>query len=169
MVSFLSTIIDNFPGAMNHTHCFAHTVNIVAKAILKQFDVPKAPASDSGTLDDCSALQDLSEDLDTEDQSTLEAWEAADDDDEEDRPLNTWDNYHEGLSNEQLEQLDIRTQPVRSMLVKVCLSYLESFSHSHINNTSHSCVILPLRSRTLQQSSSHIGLAILPVAASTVA
>ena len=67
MVSFLSTIIDDFPGAVNHTRCFAHTVNIVAKAILKQFDVPKAPASDSGTLDDCSVLQDLSEDLDTED------------------------------------------------------------------------------------------------------
>jgi len=74
MVSFLSTIIDDFPGAVNHTHCFAHMVNIVAKAILKQFDVPKASAGDSGTVDDDSTIQGLSEDLGAEDQSTLEAW-----------------------------------------------------------------------------------------------
>ncbi len=91
MVSFLSTIIDDFPGAVNHTHCFAHMVNIVAKAILKQFDVPKASAGGSGTVDNGSTIQGLSEDLDTEDQSTLEAWEAADDEEKEDRPLDSWD------------------------------------------------------------------------------
>ncbi|KAI9430133.1 hypothetical protein BJY52DRAFT_1100033, partial [Lactarius psammicola] len=38
MVQHLSTLLDIFPGSTNQTCCFAHTINISAKSILKQFD-----------------------------------------------------------------------------------------------------------------------------------
>jgi hypothetical protein len=42
MINYLAEILDDFPGGANQTRCFAHTLSISAKAILKQFDVPKA-------------------------------------------------------------------------------------------------------------------------------
>lgn len=41
MISELSEILDEFPGAANQTCCFAHTISISAKAVLRQFDIPK--------------------------------------------------------------------------------------------------------------------------------
>ena len=65
MVEHLSEILDEFPGASNQTRCFAHTISISAKAILKQFDVPKA--KDGEVLDEAAqALADLANELDIE-------------------------------------------------------------------------------------------------------
>lgn len=41
MVEQLRDNFKGFPGATNQTHCFAHTLSISAKAILKQFDILK--------------------------------------------------------------------------------------------------------------------------------
>src|SRR6266498_3694665 len=41
MVGHLSELLDEFPGASNQTRCFAHTISLSAKVILKQFDMPK--------------------------------------------------------------------------------------------------------------------------------
>jgi hypothetical protein len=41
VITKLGEILDTFPGVGNQTHCFAHTISISVKAILKQFDVPK--------------------------------------------------------------------------------------------------------------------------------
>jgi hypothetical protein len=41
MISKLGKIMTKFPGTANQTHCFAHTLSISAKAILKQFEIPK--------------------------------------------------------------------------------------------------------------------------------
>ncbi|KAF8954084.1 hypothetical protein BDZ97DRAFT_1600447, partial [Flammula alnicola] len=38
MVEHLGDILDEFPGAANQTRCFAHTLGISAKSVLKQFD-----------------------------------------------------------------------------------------------------------------------------------
>src|ERR1700735_611497 len=40
MVGELSTLLRDFPGEANRTQCFLHIVNLVAKQLLKQFDVP---------------------------------------------------------------------------------------------------------------------------------
>jgi hypothetical protein len=116
MLGHLSEILDEFPGAANQTRCFAHTISISAKAILKQFDVPKA--KDGEALDEAAqALADLANELDIEERET----QVMNDDEggEDDEPLDGWVDFREGLTAEQVEELDESVKPVRSMLVKV--------------------------------------------------
>ena len=46
--------------------------------------------------------------------------EVREENDEEDEPLNPWEDFQDGMSDEQIRALDASVQPVRSMLVKVC-------------------------------------------------
>src|SRR6266850_1673697 len=41
MIQYLSDALDEFPGPANQTWCFMHTINLIAKSILKPFDVRK--------------------------------------------------------------------------------------------------------------------------------
>src|SRR3954454_9919562 len=41
MVDKLIDLMPDFPGKVNHTWCFAHVLNLVAKTVIKQFDAPK--------------------------------------------------------------------------------------------------------------------------------
>ena len=41
MVDELSKLLRNFPGDANRMRCFLHIVNLVAKQLLKQFDIPR--------------------------------------------------------------------------------------------------------------------------------
>ena len=42
MIDELSVLLEKFPGAANRMRCFMHILNLVAKSILKQFNLPKA-------------------------------------------------------------------------------------------------------------------------------
>ncbi|TDL17969.1 hypothetical protein BD410DRAFT_698447, partial [Rickenella mellea] len=44
MTTELTDLINSFPGDANRTCCFAHILNLVAKSIIRQFDVPKKHA-----------------------------------------------------------------------------------------------------------------------------
>lgn len=117
MISKLSEILDKFPGATNQMHCFAHTVSILAKVILKQFDVPKKKEGDM--LDKAAqALSDMAQELEFEEHVEQETQERKDGE-EEDQMLDTWVDFHEGLMEEEVTALDVSVQPVRSMFVKV--------------------------------------------------
>ena len=119
MVYHLTEILDDFPGPANQTRCFVHTLSISAKAVIKQSDVPKADAGEA--LDKAvSALADMAQEIELEDRREQEAWVEDDDDEGEDHPLNAWEDFREGLSDEQRRELDVGLQPVRSMLAKVC-------------------------------------------------
>jgi len=39
MIKYLGNNLDEFPSAANQTWCFMHTINLVAKAILRSFDI----------------------------------------------------------------------------------------------------------------------------------
>jgi hypothetical protein len=41
MIKYLGNTLDDFPGATNQMQCFVHTVNLIAKSILKLFDTRK--------------------------------------------------------------------------------------------------------------------------------
>jgi hypothetical protein len=41
MIKYLGNTLDNFPSATNQMQCFVHTVNLIAKSILKPFDTQK--------------------------------------------------------------------------------------------------------------------------------
>jgi hypothetical protein len=41
MVGGLEDLLPDFGGAASHTQCFLHTVNLIAKSLLREFDVMK--------------------------------------------------------------------------------------------------------------------------------
>src|ERR1700735_434288 len=68
MIRYLATLVENFPGAANQTRCFTHILNLVAKSILRQFDVPKKKTGDDADermdFDDATtALAELAQEL----------------------------------------------------------------------------------------------------------
>ncbi|KAG1807537.1 hypothetical protein EV424DRAFT_1306685, partial [Suillus variegatus] len=38
MVDKLATLVPEFAGEASHTQCFLHTVNLVAKSLIREFD-----------------------------------------------------------------------------------------------------------------------------------
>jgi hypothetical protein len=41
MIKELADLLKNYPGEAGHTQCFTHIINLVAKSIIRQFDIPK--------------------------------------------------------------------------------------------------------------------------------
>ncbi|KAF8274193.1 hypothetical protein EI94DRAFT_1562176 [Lactarius quietus] len=102
---------------MNQTCCFAHTLSISAKAILKQFDIPKGQGNE--VLDVAAqAFADLAKELNLDEQLAHETQDVKDGE-EDDQPLDSWVNFHEGLTEEEVTELDESIQPMRSMLIKL--------------------------------------------------
>ena len=133
MIEHLSTLIESFPGAANQTRCFAHILNLVAKSILCQFNVPKKKEGKED-LDDAT--------------NTLEEESDADEDDVDDE--NGLGRDHDGMSEEEMAELEESLTPIQLMLTKVRgfkLSILPKLIF-------HSFVQLPTRLRTLSPSSS---------------
>jgi hypothetical protein len=63
----LSICLLDFPGTSNQTQCFLHILNITAKAIIKQFDIPNTR---NGIVMDqvAQVLASLAEGLDIKEQ-----------------------------------------------------------------------------------------------------
>jgi len=71
MITKLADILPNFDD-LTHTHCFLHIVNLVAKSIIKQFDIPKR--QDNDHLDEAEQeLHNLAGDIDLENEQAKEA------------------------------------------------------------------------------------------------
>ena len=126
MVIELARILKAFPGATNRTRCFAHILNLVARSIIRQFDVPKS--KDDGALDD--ELAGLAADLELDEE---EGSDEADDEAEEveDDNLEGWVDERAGMSKSDRDALDISVRPVKLVLVKVCKERFTSES-SHL-------------------------------------
>jgi len=60
----------------------------------------------------------MAQEIDLEDRFEQEA-RAADDDEGEDQQLDAWEDFRDGLSEEQRKELDVGVQPVRSTLAQV--------------------------------------------------
>jgi hypothetical protein len=113
MIDALAGLVVAFPGATNQTCCFTHILNLVVKVILCQFDTPKARADEA--LDAASlALADLAGDIEAKEAVMDERDDGEDDDGEE-----GWVDPHDGMSEEEQEELDMVMRPVRLVLVKV--------------------------------------------------
>jgi len=62
MIEELTKHMVVFPGQANHIHCFAHIINLVARSLLKQFNIPEnkvGPAVSTAQQE----LQELAEKL----------------------------------------------------------------------------------------------------------
>ena len=123
MVDHLSTLIDDFPGAANQTQCFNHILNLVTKSILCQFGAPRKNTTVSEDLEDATdiltgfelKLEESAEPVD----NNFETDNKNEEDITDDEDLQ--DNDHEGMSEEEVSELERTLVPVQLMLAKVSL------------------------------------------------
>ncbi|TFY78228.1 hypothetical protein EWM64_g5785 [Hericium alpestre] len=118
MIQELERLLPEFPGETNHTRCFAHIVNLVAKSLLKQFDTKKGGAgADSGAE---AELDVLAEDIDIEDmQMHLENAAVAAEGDEVIDEEEGWVDEVAELTADEKKELEKSILPVRLVLVKL--------------------------------------------------
>ena len=134
MVEQLSTLLENFPGAANQTRCFTHILNLVAKSVLQQFEDRKTrkASDDPENADDAKkSLAALARELEVEDNTDIneelaELEEGEEDSEEENEDRDDNDDglgdEREGMSKEEVAELEEMVVPIRLMLTKVsCL------------------------------------------------
>lgn len=113
MVEALSDKVPAFGGVTSHTRCFLHTVNLVAKSLIREFDIKKRDADQAlaGSEDDeLDGLNKADEDEDEEDDSSADLV-----DDNE----SGWVDEVELLPNDERDALERDIRPVKLALVKV--------------------------------------------------
>ncbi|KAF5364882.1 hypothetical protein D9757_015275 [Collybiopsis confluens] len=106
MLAELPKLLPNFPGLKAHVRCFAHTINLTAKGILKPFEVCKGTADGDGVPDKVS-LEELQAKL-------MDIREGNTDHDNEDgfaEVLNT-------MSNTERQEWGDAVKPIHSALYK---------------------------------------------------
>ena len=119
MIRELAKRLDLFPGPDNQTRCFTHVLNLIAKSIIRQFDVPKSQHNQA--LDDrIHELQALAVDIDVEEKSMRNGDEIGSDDNDNDN-MDGWIDERAKMSVEDVEKLDESIELVWFMLVKVIL------------------------------------------------
>jgi hypothetical protein len=113
MVRELSMMIPTFGGTASHTRCFLHTVNLVAKSLIREFDVNKKEGEEA--LADDAELIELSEEIDGD--------ASADCDDDE-----GWVDEVELLEDDERDALEKDIRPVKLALVKVSQAKPHTFT-----------------------------------------
>ena len=117
MIDELSKSLPIFPGEEHRVRCFNHIINLVAKSLLKLFDVPKKSAT--GTEDAAEvALQGLAGDLDLEELQTQLGEFLARGDAEVDDEDDVVDAMSR-MSDTERKAFRLAVAPIRSALVKV--------------------------------------------------
>jgi hypothetical protein len=116
MIEELGDLIPAFAGEASRTRCFAHIINLIAKSVIKQFDIPKAKTGEA--LDNAiTELVALAGEIELEEQATRDS--ANEGDDAEDDNVDDWVDERVEMSEEEKQELDDALQPVRRVLVKV--------------------------------------------------
>ena len=124
MVKHIANLVPNFPGPANQTRCFTHILNLVAKSIIRQFDVEKAGGASPDINEASDALASLALDLDSDtvgddDEDEENKGDDGDDEDDEDDNDDGLGDGRDGLSQEEVAELEASVVPIRSMLTKV--------------------------------------------------
>jgi hypothetical protein len=134
MIKYLGDALDEFPGPTNQTRCFAHTVNLIAKSILKSFEQRK--------MKEIQEFNDVVQGL----ADTFEGEKVEDEDgeDEEDGDEDEDEDEHE---------FDTSLEPIKAMLLKVCLRFITLILSWLTSDMSKSYEKLASRSRTRRPSS----------------
>jgi hypothetical protein len=120
MIKELSRLLRDFPCKVNQTQCFLHIVNLVAKQLLRQFDVSWKDADSA--LDEAERqLLDLAAGIDIEELVTA-AENGAGVGSEGNDDVDGWVDEMEALDSDERKELDKSVQPVRLVLVKVSIN-----------------------------------------------
>ena len=159
MIDELEDLLPGF-SKVNHTRCFLHVNNLVARTLVRQFDVPKPKPGDI-TDDPDRELRELAGDIDLEDQQTREALleEAVTGEIGVDDNVDGWVDEMAALSQGEREVLQETLRPVKMLLVKVnimtrtmCDAYhvrqVRKLAFKTINSTT---LLLPAWARCLEE------------------
>jgi hypothetical protein len=120
MIDELVDLLPKFAGQANRCRCFLHIVNLVAKTLLKQFDVPEKNVDDA--LDAAEReLLELAAGINLEEMVTVAEKGLGGDSPDKDN-AEGWVDETELMSAEEREELRENVQPVRLVLMKVCAS-----------------------------------------------
>ena len=121
MIDELEDLLPYF-SKVNHTRCFLHVNNLVARTLVKQFDAPKKLEGQDVNEDD-EAIIALAGDMELEDRATREQLleESRDASIEQDNNENGWVDEMAALSQAEHEVLRKATRPVKVVLVKVSM------------------------------------------------
>ena len=119
-----------FRGHARRVRCFAHTLNLTAKATLRQFEKKKKTKADDDTLDtpdfdNLPLLEPIDDDADSDDdmdmqdlEDLLGLLEEDDDDGKEGRDKEEIVNVFERLTEEEQEHWREQVKPLHSALYK---------------------------------------------------
>jgi hypothetical protein len=130
MVSELETLLPSF-SSVNHTRCFLHVNNLVARTLVKQFDAPKSISGQAIDKDDETIIA-LAGDMELEDRLTRERLleDSSDGSVGDDDNVDGWVDERAALSQAEREDLQNTTRPVKMVLVKVSCNQNESVEYS---------------------------------------
>lgn len=121
MVDKLVALVPEFAGEASHTQCFLHTMNLVAKSLICEFDVLKKDtewAWDMNAAED-DGLVELSADIEREDREMVAQYnEGVLEDDLQDNNEG-WVNEVALLPEAQAAELRTNIRPVKLVLLKV--------------------------------------------------
>jgi hypothetical protein len=99
MITELTSLLQDFPGAVNRSRCFTHVLNLVAKSVIRQFDLPKKQGD--AAMSDAAKL---AEDLEIEE--ILLRPPDGEDGEGEDNNMEGWLDKSEFMSDEEKEEWD---------------------------------------------------------------
>jgi hypothetical protein len=126
MIAKLSDLLAGFPGAANRSRCFTHVLNLAAKSIIRQYDLPKTQANIA--MDEAAKeLAKLSSELELEEHLSRGMEGENDDDSLADDDSDGWVDENATLTDEERAELDETVKPVRLMLVKVSLFLIAKY------------------------------------------
>ena len=115
MITELTDLVNNFPGAANQTWCFMHILNLIVKSILCQFDLLNTKNGKS--LDDGSKkLLSLAGNVeDEEDIESRDGKGGVVSDEPEDDNLEGWIDECTLMDDDNLDKLEENVKPVRAL------------------------------------------------------
>ena len=125
MVEALATIMSHFSGEANRARCLAHIVNLVAKIILRQFDMPKKKNKNKKDLpEDKMAVDEDDDDQEEINEEMLykeerEMDDGDNEDDEDGERLQKDAEIMEEVMEGEIDGVVRKVKPVRQALFKV--------------------------------------------------
>ncbi|KAG0698043.1 hypothetical protein DFH29DRAFT_810876 [Suillus ampliporus] len=128
MTTELAKLVDHFGGEVARTRCFLHIINLVAKSLIKEFDVPKHKSVKSDvpkhksveSLDSAEQdLQDIAGDIDIEDEDTIAANGDGDPSADDADDTEGWIDEINELDDFDCDALQENIRPIKLVLIKL--------------------------------------------------
>lgn len=147
MVGELELTLPSFDGDRARSRCFAHTINLVVKSVLREFETKKGDSEVNVThMNETDSAANASEAV-----NNLLGGEGGDMGDGDPDDIEDWRDERTTMSKAQIEALEAQTKPLRGMLgkVRIFVEYLgyyimDDSPYDLIHTTYHIATTSPL-------------------------